>query len=397
MSTESRQVFLNHVAQTSPYPLIIEVDKAAGSYIFDIEGKAYLDMISGIAVTNIGHRHPKVVASIKDQLDKYMHVMAYGEFIQKPQNELAKKLNAILPDTLNSAYFVNSGAEAIEGAMKLAKRVTGRTGFIACKGAYHGSTHGALSVSGNETKKYRFRPLLPNVHFIRHNQKEDLAMISKDTAAVIIELIQGDAGVRIADKSYVKALREKCTETGTLLVVDEIQTGFGRTGEWFSFQHYDIVPDVIAIAKGFGGGMPIGAFISKKAHMEKLSIEPVLGHITTFGGHPVNCASALANIEVIQEEHLIEEVEAKGAYLAKAISHPAVKEIRRKGMMFAVEFDSAELVQKIVEQCLEHGLITFYFLSCRESFRLAPPLNISYDDLDKAARIIRTSIDQALT
>jgi acetylornithine/N-succinyldiaminopimelate aminotransferase len=394
---DAKEVFLQNVAQTSPYPLIIEVAKAEGSYIFDAAGKAYLDMISGIAVTNIGHRHPKVVSAIKDQLDKYMHVMAYGEFIQQPQHALAKKLDAILPDALNCTYFVNSGAEAIEGAMKLAKRVTGRTGFISCKGAYHGSTHGALSVSGNETKKYRFRPLLPDVRFIRHNHLEDLSLISESTAAVIIELIQGDAGVRIADASYVKALRKKCTENGTLLIVDEIQTGFGRTGKWFSFQHYDIVPDVIAIAKGFGGGMPIGAFISDKKKMAQLSVEPVLGHITTFGGHPVNCASALANLEVIEEECLIDEVEAKGAYFAQAITHPAIKEIRRKGLMFAIEFDTAELVQKIVEQCLEHGLITFYFLSCRESFRLAPPLNISYDDLDKAAHIIKSSIDQALT
>lgn len=393
---DAKKVFLEHVAQTSPFPLMIEVEKAEGSYIYDKEGKAYLDLISGIAVTNIGHRHPKVVKAIKDQLDKYMHVMAYGEFIQTPQNQLALKLAQLLPAQLNSSYFVNSGAEAIEGAMKLAKRVTGRTEFISCRKSYHGSTHGALSISGNETKKFRHRPLLPDVRFITHNFTEDLRAITEKTAAVFIELIQGDAGVRIADQQYVQALRDKCTATGTLLVVDEIQTGFGRTGKWFSFEHYGIVPDVIAIAKAFGGGLPMGAFISKREYMNRLTHDPILGHITTFGGHPVTCAASLATIQAIEDEHMIEEVEAKGQFLAERLQHKAIKEIRRKGLMFAVEFDSAETVQQVVETCLTNGLIPFWFLSCPESFRLAPPINMTFEELEKAANLLNASIAEAL-
>jgi len=393
---DAKKVFLEHVAQTSPFPLMIEVERAEGSYIFAKDGKAYLDLISGIAVTNIGHRHPKVVSAIKAQVDKYLHVMAYGEFVQAPQNQLALKLAELLPDQLNSTYFVNSGAEAIEGAMKLAKRVTGRTEFISCRKSYHGSTHGALSISGNEAKKFRHRPLLPDVRFISHNVISDLDLISEKTAAVFIELIQGDAGVRIADDKYVKALRNKCTATGTLLVVDEIQTGFGRTGQWFSFQHYGIVPDVIAIAKAFGGGMPIGAFISDRKHMQSLTSDPILGHITTFGGHPVTCAAALATIQAIEEESMIEEVEAKGKFLANALRHKAIKEIRRKGLMFAVEFDSAETVQRVVETCLQKSVIPFWFLSCPESFRLAPPINISYAELEKAANLLNEAMTEAL-
>lgn len=394
---DSHKVFLEHVAQTSPFPLMIEIEKAEGAYIYAKDGKAYLDMISGIAVTNIGHRHPKVVEAIKDQLDRYMHVMAYGEFIQSPQNQLASKLNEILPEKLNSTYFVNSGAEAIEGAIKLAKRVTGRTELISCKRSYHGSTHGALSISGNETKKYRFRPLLPDVRFIEHNLLNDLDLVSTKTAAVVIEMIQGDAGVRVADRAYAKALREKCDETGTLLIIDEIQTGFGRTGKWFSFEHYDIEPDVITIAKGFGGGMPIGAFISDSKHMKKLTENPILGHITTFGGHPVNCAAALANIEAIEDEQMIDGVETKGELIERSLDHAAITEIRRKGLMLAIEFESAELVQKIVDECLKLGVITFYFLSCPESFRLAPPINMTNKELEKACALINKGISNALS
>lgn len=392
---DSKRVFLDHVAQTSPFPLMIDVEKAEGSYIYDRDGKAYLDLISGIAVTNIGHRHPKVVKAIKDQLDRYMHVMAYGEFIQSPQNDLAHKLAELFPSPLNATYFVNSGAEAIEGAMKLAKRVTGRTQFVSCHKSYHGSTHGALSVSGNEIKKYRYRPLLPGVSFIKHNDLDDLKRITTETAGVIIELIQGDAGVRIADHNYVQALRKRCEKVGALLIVDEIQTGFGRTGKWFSFQHYDIVPDIVAIAKAFGGGMPLGAFISSQAHMKSLSADPILGHITTFGGHPVNCAAALANICAIEDEQMLQRVEEKGAFLAQKLNHPSIVEIRRKGLMLALEFESATIVQHIVEACLDQGVIPFWFLSCPESFRLAPPLNISYKDLEKASKVINECIAQA--
>lgn len=389
----SQEVFLKHLAQTSPHPLMIEVEKAEGTFIYDKSGKAYFDLISGIAVSNIGHRHPKVVAAIKNQVDDYLHVMAYGEFIQSPQNDLGQKLSELLPDSLSTSYFVNSGTEAIEGAMKLAKRVTGRTEIIACRGAYHGSTHGSLSISGNETKKYAFRPLLPDVKFITHNLLDDLAEITDKTAAVVIELIQGDAGVRIASQQYVEALRQRCDETGAQLIVDEIQTGIGRTGKWFSFMHYGIVPDIIAIAKALGGGMPIGAFISSYAKMHLFTANPMLGHITTFGGHPVNCAAALANLMAIEDEDMIGQIEAKGVLLQQKIQHPLIKEIRRKGLMFAIEFENAELVRKIVEGCLAKGVITFWFLSCPESFRLAPPINISEEDIESASKIIYEVID----
>lgn len=388
-----QEVFLRHLAQTSPHPLLIDVEKAEGTLIFDKEGKAHYDLISGIAVTNIGHRHPRVVEAVKKQIDQYMHVMAYGEFIQTPQNQLAEKLNEILPDGLDTSYFVNSGTEAIEGALKLAKRVTGRTEIISCRGSYHGSTHGSLSISGNETKKYAFRPLLPDVRFIKHNCLKGLEQITERTAAVVIELIQGDAGVRIADNEYVTALRNRCSETGAQLIVDEIQTGIGRTGKWFSFMHYNIVPDIIATAKALGGGMPIGAFVSSYEKMRLLTFDPMLGHITTFGGHPVNCAAALANLEAIEEEHLLEDVERKGALLEERIRHPLIKEIRRKGLMFAIEFESADLVQQIVEKCLAKGVITFWFLSCPESFRIAPPLNINLTEIELTSKIIYEAID----
>ena len=395
MSSAS-EIFLSHVAQTSPYPLQIEVNHAEGTRIFDTSGKSYLDFISGIAVTNIGHRHPKVVEAIKNQVDQYMHVMAYGEFIQAPQNDLAAKLVSLLPTPLDCCYFVNSGTEANEAALKLAKRVTGRTKIVSCKKSYHGSTHGSLSVSGNEVKKYAFRPLLPDVHFITFNDMADLAMIDEQTAAVIIEPIQGDAGVRIPADRYLKALRQRCDETGAMLIFDEVQTGFGRTGKLFAFEHFDVVPNVLTIAKGMGGGMPIGAFVADRAHMQQLTHDPMLGHITTFGGHPVNCAAALANIEAILEEQLLDEVETKGALLEELITHPEVIEIRRKGLMFAVEFASADQVQKIVEQCIADGLITFWFLSCPESFRLAPPLNVTEEEIREAAQIIQKAIQKRL-
>lgn len=390
----STEVFLKHLAQTSPFPLKIEVEKAEGSLIYDIQGKAYLDFISGIAVSNIGHRHPAVIQAIHDQLDRYMHVMAYGEFIQAPQNALAELLTSVLPPSLDCCYFVNSGTEANEAALKLAKRVTGRTRIVSCRGAYHGSTHGSLSVSGNEVKKYAFRPLLPDVHFMHFGNQEDLQLIDKQTAAVIIEPIQGDAGVRIPTQDYITALRQRCDETGTMLIFDEIQTGFGRTGKLFAFEHYQVVPDILTMAKGMGGGMPIGALVSAHNHMQKLTFDPMLGHITTFGGHPVNCAAALANLQVILEERLVDGVEEKGALIEKLIAHPSIVEIRRKGLMFAIEFDSEDRVQRIVNRCIEKGVITYFFLSCRESFRLAPPLNVSTEDLEIGCRLIKEAIEE---
>jgi len=392
----SEDLFLQHVAQTSPFPLTIEVSHAEGSYIFDKSGKKYFDLISGIAVTNIGHRHPKVVKAIKDQVDKYLHVMAYGEFIQDAQNDLAAELAKLLPPSLNCTYFVNSGTEAIEGALKLAKRVTGRTEIISCHKSYHGSTHGSLSVSGNETKKYRYRPLLPDVKFIHFNKTEDLDLITDKTAAVLAEPIQGDAGVRIGTQEFHSALRKKCNDTGAQLIFDEIQTGIGRTGKMFAFEHYGVTPDILALAKGLGGGMPIGAFVSSHEKMNLFTHDPILGHITTFGGHPVVCAAAWANLQAIQEENMLEFVEQKGQLLEQAIAHPSIREIRRKGLMLAVEFESAELVQKIVHKCLEKGVITFWFLSCPESFRLAPPINISDDDIHIAGNLIQQAIIESV-
>lgn len=393
---DSQEIFLNHVAQTSPFPLIIDVDYAEGSYIFDKNGKKYYDLISGIAVTNIGHRHPKVVKAIKDQVDKYLHVMAYGEFIQNAQNGLANELAKLLPPSLDCTYFVNSGTEAIEGALKLAKRVTGRTELISCHKSYHGSTHGSLSVSGNETKKYRYRPLMPDVKFIHFNKLEDIDLITEKTAAVLVETIQGDAGVRIGTQEFHEALRKKCDDTGAQLIYDEIQTGIGRTGKMFAFEHYGVVPDILALAKGLGGGMPIGAFISSYEKMNLFTHDPILGHITTFGGHPVVCAAAWANLLAIQEENMLEHVEAKGRLIEESLDHPAIKEIRRKGLMMAIEFENAELVQKIVHKCLEKGIITFWFLSCPESFRLAPPINISDEDIVKTGALIKEAISESV-
>lgn len=392
----SKEIFLQHVAQTSPFPLAIDVSHAEGSFIYDKGGKKYFDLISGIAVTNIGHRHPKVVRAIKEQADKYLHVMAYGEFVQDSQNGLAAELAKLLPATLSCTYFVNSGTEAIEGALKLAKRVTGRTEIISCHKSYHGSTHGSLSVSGNETKKYRYRPLLPDVKFMHFNKLEDIDLITDKTAAVLVEPIQGDAGVRIGTQEFHTALRKKCDETGAQLIFDEIQTGIGRTGKIFAFEHYGVVPDILALAKGLGGGMPIGAFISSYEKMKLFTHDPVLGHITTFGGHPVMCAAAWANLQAIQEEDMLRSVEAKGKRLEETIDHPAIKEIRRKGLMFAVEFENADLVQKIVHKCLEKGIITFWFLSCPESFRLAPPINISDQDILEAGQLIHQAIIESV-
>jgi len=392
----NREAFFRLQGQTTPDPMGIEVSHAEGSYIYSTDGKAYLDLISGIAVSNVGHRHPKVVAAIKEQVDKYLHVIPYGEFIQAPQSQLALRLSEILPKGLDSSYFVNSGTEAIEASLKLAKRYTGRTKLVACEGAYHGSTHGSLSVSSNENKKFHVRPLLPEVYFMRYNRIEDLSVIDEHTAGVVVETVQGDAGVRIPDSAYMKALRKRCDETGALLILDEIQTGFGRTGTMFAFEQYGIVPDILAIAKSMAGGMAMGAFVSRSEIMSTLSHDPILGHITTFGGHPVCCAAAVANIDVLLSEGLVEGCEAKGAKLEGLLAHPAVREVRRKGMMLAVQFDSADLVYKIVDRCLERGVITFYFLSCPDSFRLAPPLNISDEDLEKGAAVIREVIDEVV-
>jgi len=381
--------FLKLQAQTNPSPYLIDVDRADGIYIWDKSGKEYMDMIAGVAVNNIGHRHPEVINAIRNQLDKHLHVMVYGEYIQDAQLALAKNLASILPNNLNCSYIVNSGTEANEAALKLAKRYTGRKEIISCKASYHGSTHGSLSVTGNETKQSSFKPLLPNVSFIEFNNIDSLDIINEKTACVIIETIQGDAGLRKPTLAFLSQLREKCTVTGTLLIFDEVQVGMGRTGKMFAFEHYGIVPDILTLGKALGGGMPIGAFISSYEIMQSLISNPVLGHITTFGGHPVICAAANACINVLKQENWIATAESKGQLLENLLlQNQSIKEIRRAGLFFAIELTSPEKVQQVVEQCLEKGLIGFWFLSCPNAFRLSPPLSITEEDLKKAGEII---------
>jgi acetylornithine/succinyldiaminopimelate/putrescine aminotransferase len=390
----SPEVFLNKLAQTNNSPFLISVERAEGIYLYSPDGKRYTDLISGIGVSNIGHRHPHVINAIKAQLDKHLHVMVFGEYIQSSSNLLAEKLTSLLPESLNCVYFVNSGTEANEGALKLAKRYTGRTEIISCQKSYHGSTHGSLSVSGNEAKKQAFRPLLPDVKFIDFNVEEDLKQITTSTACIIIETIQGDAGVRVPSKVYMQALRKRCDETGTLLILDEIQCGMGRTGTLFAFEQFDIVPDILTTAKAFGGGLPIGAFIADKKIMQTLTHDPMLGHITTFGGNPVCCASALATLEVLEKEKLLETVEAKGKLFEKMLQHKHIKEIRRFGLMFAIDFDSAERVNRIVEYAKQNGVICYWFLSHPYSFRIAPPLTITEDQIRESCAVILEAIDK---
>jgi acetylornithine/N-succinyldiaminopimelate aminotransferase len=389
-----RQLFLQHNAQTSHTPLLLEFVKAKGIYLFDASGKKYTDLIAGIGVSNVGHCHPKVVEAVQRQAETYMHLMVYGEFVQSPQVNFATALAEILPTNLNCTYFVNSGAEAVEGAMKLAKRFTNRTELIACKNSYHGSTQGALSLMGDEGFKQAYRPLLPAVSFIEFNSLPDLAQITTHTAAVFIETIQGEAGVRVPDLSYLKALRKKCDETGTLLVFDEIQCGFGRTGKMFGFEHFDVIPDILLLAKGIGGGMPIGAFISSAEMMSVFTENPILGHITTFGGHPVSCAAGLATLNAILTENLVQNVVQKGDLFKSLLKHSAIKEVRGKGLMLAVEFDSYETNKAIIDACIADGLITDWFLHCSNSMRIAPPLIITEKEIRDACDIILKNIDQ---
>jgi acetylornithine/N-succinyldiaminopimelate aminotransferase len=387
-----RQLFLVNNAQTTNFPLLLEFERAEGIYMYDTEGKPYIDLISGIGVSSLGHSNPYVINAIKNQLDKYMHLMVYGEYVQSPQVRFAEKLVALLPENLNSVYFVNSGAEAIEGALKLAKRHTGRSQIISCHNSYHGSTHGALSVMGNEEYKQAYRPLLPGINFIRFNHMDDLELITEATACVLIETLQGEAGIRVPDKTYMQALRARCTQTGTLLILDEIQAAFGRTGKLFAFEHFDIVPDILVLAKALGGGMPIGAFVASNAVMSALKENPILGHITTFGGHPVSCAAGLAALEVLLNENLIDQVDAKAALFRKLLVHPAIKEFRGKGLMLAIELESFELNKKIIDRCIENGVVVDWFLHCSNSMRIAPPLIITEEEIRQACRVIIEAI-----
>ena len=391
-----RQLFLQHMAQTSDFPLMIEIEKAEGIYMYGSEGQRYLDLISGIGVSNVGHRHPKVQHAIHEQLDKYMHLMVYGEFVQAPQAQLAHALCSTLPSRLNNVYIVNSGTEAVEGALKLAKRFTGRTELISCRNAYHGSTQGALSVNGSENFKNAFRPLLPDTRLIEHNNSTDLNQITSRTAAVIVETIQGEAGVRIPDKSYLQQLRQRCSETGALLILDEIQTGFGRTGTFWAFEQFDIEPDILLCAKGMGGGMPIGAFIAPQEIMAVFKNDPILGHLTTFGGHPVSCAASLATLNVIQEEHLLDKITEKAELFTRLLIHPAIKAVRQAGLLMAVEFESFDVLKPVIDRAILNGALTDWFLFCDNSMRIAPPLTITEEQIREACSIILTSIEEVL-
>ncbi|GAA0878063.1 aspartate aminotransferase family protein [Algoriphagus jejuensis] len=391
----NRQIFLSNLAQTTDFPLLIEVEKAEGIYLFGPKGERYIDLISGIGVSNVGHRHPKVISAIQAQLDKYLHLMVYGEYVQTPQILLAKAVCDTLPDPLDNVYLVNSGSEAVEGALKLAKRFTNRREIISCVNAYHGSSHGSLSVGGNEIFKRAYRPLLPGISHINYGNPLDLEKINDQTAAVILETVQGEAGIRVAEKGYFTALRKKCDETGTLLILDEIQTGFGRTGKFWAFEHFDIVPDIVVCAKGMGGGMPIGAFIANKEVMGVFKNNPLLGHITTFGGHPVSAAASLATVQILQEENLIGQVDTKARLFKQLLIHPKIKSIRNKGLMMAVEFESFEVLKPIIDRAIELGVITDWFLFCDDSMRIAPPLIITETEIREACRVILQAIDQA--
>jgi acetylornithine/succinyldiaminopimelate/putrescine aminotransferase len=391
-----RQLFLQHQAQTSDFPLMIEVEKAEGIYMYGSDGHRYIDLISGIGVSNVGHRHPKVLRAIHEQLDRYMHLMVYGEFVQGPQAQLAQALCSTLPPRLNNVYLLNSGTEAVEGAMKLAKRYTGRTEFVSCRNAYHGSTQGALSVNGSENFKNAFRPLLPDVRIINHGSIPDLEQITERTAAIIIETVQGEAGVRVPEVSYMQALRDRCTEVGALLILDEIQTGFGRTGTFWAFEQFGIEPDILLCAKGMGGGMPIGAFIAPQEIMAVFKNDPILGHLTTFGGHPVSCAASLATLQTIQEENLLADVQTKARLFKELLVHPRIKGIRNQGLMMAAEFESFEVLKAVIDQAILNGVLTDWFLFCDNSMRIAPPLTITEEQIREACQIILTSIDEAL-
>lgn len=388
-----RQLFLQHIAQTSDFPLGLEIERAEGVFIFGQDGKSYLDLISGIGVSNVGHRHPHVLEAIQSQLDKYLHLMVYGEYIQTPQTRLAHALTQTLPDSLNTVYFTNSGTEAVEGAMKLAKRYTGRQEIISCFNAYHGSSQGALSLSGDENFKRNYRPLLPGIRHIQHGNQGHIGQITHQTAAVVMEVIAAEAGVRVPDAAYLQAVRQRCTEVGALLIFDEIQTGFGRTGTFWAFEAFGAVPDVLLCAKGMGGGMPIGAFISSAAIMSVFRNNPILGHITTFGGHPVSCAASLATLQVIQQGKLYEQAEAKGQLFRQLLVHPAIKGIRGKGLMLAVEFDSFATLKLIIDRAILHGVITDWFLFCDNSMRIAPPLIITEAQIHEACAVILEAIE----
>ncbi|MGB1018038.1 MAG: aspartate aminotransferase family protein [Chitinophagales bacterium] len=388
-----RQLFLQRIAQTSTEPLALEITSAKGVHLEDTAGKSYIDLISGIAVSNVGHSHPKVVDAVKAQAEKYMHLMVYGEFVEQPQVEYANNLTKHLPQNLETVYYTNSGAEAADGAMKLAKRYTERTEIVYFKNSYHGSTMGTLSVLGDEFFKSNYRPLIPGNRMLNYNCFEDLEQITNKTAAVLIEPIQAEIGVGVPSKGYLEAVRKKCNEVGALLIFDEIQTGMGRTGTLFRFQKENVVPDILLLAKAFGGGMPLGAFISSREKFEVFQDNPFLGHITTFGGHPVSCVAGNAALEIITKEGHLEKVEAKGQLFDKLLVHPRIKKINRAGLMMAVYFEDFEENKSIIDKCIEKGLITDWFLFAPQCLRIAPPLIITENEIRKACEIILESLE----
>ena len=385
--------FLKFQAKTTPYPLGIVVDHAKGSYVYDTDGKAYLDFIAGVSACSVGHCHPNVVEAIKTQAERYLHVMVYGEFAQEPAVDFAKELAAELPESLGVTYLVNSGTEAIEGALKLAKRVTGRGELIAAHNAYHGSTHGALSLLGAEQQKKAYRPLLPGIQFIQFNNADDLDKITTKTAAVLLETIQGGAGFIVPQNGYLKKVKERCKAVGALLILDEIQPGFGRTGKLFGFQQYDVVPDILVMGKGMGGGLPIGAFSSSAAHMDHLTENPKLGHITTFGGNAIIATAALATLRTLKEEQLIEAVVEKEKLFRSLLKHPKIKQINGTGLMLAPIFETEEIANTVVLKAMEKGLLLFWLLWEKKAVRISPPLTISLDEIRNGCAIISEILD----
>ena len=398
MSEILRKQFLRHVAQTSPAPQLIEVARAEGVFFYTPEGKPYYDLVSGVSVNNVGHGNKAVIEAVQRQAADYMHIMVYGEMVERPQVEFARLLAETLPAPLDTVYFLNSGAEAVEGALKLAKRYTGRTEMIAMRRAYHGSTHGAMSMMGapeGEEWKNAFRPLLPDTKAIRFNCEEDLLQITERTACVLCEPVQGEAGVRPPHEGYLQALRQRCDEVGALLIFDEIQTGMGRTGEMFAMHKYGVTPDIVCLAKALGGGMPLGAFVSSQEIMSSLTHDPVLGHITTFGGHPVCCAAGLAAMRFLQENRVVEDVERKGALYEELLKdHLAVKEIRRSGLLLAVELGESAKLYRLIDIFIEEGILSDWFLYCDTAFRISPPLIISDDEIRDCVELIRRCLDR---
>lgn len=397
MQISNRQLFLNHIAQVSPKPMELEIKRAKGIYLYDVNEKPYIDFISGISVSNVGHCHPNVVKAIQEQAEKYMHLMVYGEYIQSPQIQLAKTLTDLLPKNLNSVFYTNSGTEATEGALKLAKRVTGKTEIICFTNSYHGSTHGALSVMGNEEFKQAFRPLLPDVKIVPYNNIEEVKRnITSKTACVILEPVQSETGYTVADNQFLKAIREKCDEHCALLIFDEIQNGFGRSGTLFAFEQTGVIPDVLLLAKGMGGGMPIGCLVSSQKLLNEFTYNPVLGNINTFGGNAVCCAASLACLQTIVSEKLVDGIETKSNLIRSLLKHQAIKSVKGKGLMLSLEFENTDLNFKIIETCIKNGLIVDWFLFNTFSMRITPPLIITEEEIKTACAIILKSIDEAI-